>query len=316
VNPAVRVDGLRHEYKNPGGPPRVALQGIDFEVSPGELFGVLGPNGGGKTTLFRILSTALRPTGGGARLFDTDVTSAPDAARQKMGVVFQSPSLDKKLTVMENLRHQGRLYGLHGAELAARSAEMLAHLGLADRAGDIVERLSGGLQRRAEIAKSLLHRPALLLMDEPTTGLDPGARRDVWTYLKSLKKEGVTVLVTTHLMEEAERCDRLIILDRGRIAALGTPAVLKETIRGDVVWVTTVSPDILSAGLKERFDVDAVVQDGAVRFERDRAHELIPQIVVAFPDLVASASVGKPTLEDVFVHHTGHRFWADNGGPA
>jgi ABC-2 type transport system ATP-binding protein len=308
---AVVVDDLKHTYLLSGGASRPALKGIGFTVSAGEIFGVLGPNGGGKTTLFRILSTALRPTSGRATLWGVDVTTAPDAAREKMGVVFQSPSLDKKLSVMENLQHQGRLYGLSGDDLQKRAKDLLGHLGLLDRANDIVETLSGGLQRRAEIAKSLLHRPALLLLDEPTTGLDPGARRDVWTYLGVLKREGVTVLVTTHLMEEAERCERLIILDRGQIAAAGTPAGLREEIQGDVVVVTSPRPDDLAAALRQKFDWTSTVQDGVVRLERPRGHDLIPQIVGTFPELVTSASVGKPTLEDVFVRHTGHRFWGD-----
>ncbi len=307
---AVLLEGLRHEYRRAGSPPRLALNGVSWEVPEGELFGVLGPNGGGKTTLFRILSTALRPTAGRAALFGIDVAAAPAAAREKIGVVFQSPSLDKKLSVHENMIHQGRLYGLRGQDLRRRASDLLGRLGLADRAGDIVETLSGGLQRRAEIAKGLLHRPALLLMDEPTTGLDPGARRDVWTYLALLKKEGVTVLVTTHLMEEAERCGRLVILDQGNVAALGTPASLKKEIQGDVLTVQTPAPEKLAAGLREKFDLRASVLEGAVRLERPNAHEWISKIMAAFPELVVSASVGKPTLEDVFILHTGHRFWA------
>lgn len=312
---AVTVEGLRHTYALKGGEGREALKGLSFSVNAGEVFGVLGPNGGGKTTLFRILSTALRPSGGRALFNGTDVVSSPDTARQHLGVVFQSPSLDKKLSVLENLRHQGHLYGLRGDFLRERIREGLDRLGLSDRGNDVVETLSGGLQRRAEIAKSLLHRPALLLLDEPTTGLDPGARRDVWTYLGLLKREGVTVLVTTHLMEEAERCDRLIVLDQGRIAALGTPASLREEIQGDVVVVTSPAPDRLAAGLKERFGWDAVVQEGGVRLERAQGHELIPKIVGTFPEWVTTASVGKPTLEDVFVRHTGHRFWGDAPEP-
>lgn len=307
---AVSVRGLRHDYATRRGP-RPALRGVDFDVAVGELFGVLGPNGGGKTTLFRILSTALRATGGEARLGGIDVAGAPSEARQRLGVVFQSPSLDKKLSVAENLRHQGRLYGLSGKALADRAAELLERLGVADRAGDAVETLSGGLQRRVEIAKSLLHRPSLLLLDEPTTGLDPGARRDVWTYLTRLKKEGVTVLVTTHLMEEADRCDRLAVLDKGRIAALGTPAALKDEIEGDVVRVTTDNPAGLAEEIRSRFGWTAVPEEGHVRLERSRGHEAIAQILGAFPDRATAASVSRPSLEDVFVRYTGHRFWAD-----
>lgn len=312
---AVRVDNLRHVYPARGkSPAREALAGVTFDVRPGELFGVLGPNGGGKTTLFRILSTALAPTGGRAEVLGRDVVGAPDAARAALGVVFQNPSLDKKLTVLENLIHQGRLYGLSGAPLRARALEFLDRVGLADRAGDVVEHLSGGLQRRAEIAKSLLHKPGLLLMDEPTTGLDPGARRDVWTYLAALSRDGVTVLVTTHLMEEAERCARLALLDRGRLAALGTPDELKKTVGGEVITVTGPDPAGLAAGLTSAFGLAARVFDNVVRVERADGHRFVPQLVEKFPGLVETVQVGRPTLEDVFVKHTGHRFWAEKNG--
>ena len=208
--PAVSVEGLTHRYGD-----REALRGVSFAVPPGEIFGLLGPNGGGKTTLFRILSTALVPTSGQARIFGQDVIAQPALVRQQIGIVFQSPSLDKKLTAAENLRHHGHLYGLRGRVLRARTDEMLARVGLSDRAGDRVERLSGGLQRRVELAKGLLPQPRMLLMDEPSTGLDPGARRDLWDYLTQLRdRDGLTILLTTHLMDEADRCDRVAILDR------------------------------------------------------------------------------------------------------
>lgn len=310
---AVQIENLRHDYppRKRGGAPSPALRGVSFTVAPGELFGVLGPNGGGKTTLFKILSTALRPMGGQAILLNHDLAVSPDLVREKIGVVFQSPSLDKKLSVLENLLHQGRLYGLHGLPLLHRAKDLLGRVGVADRASDGVETLSGGLQRRVEIAKGLLHSPALLLLDEPTTGLDPGARKDVWTYLAHLTKGGVTVLVTTHLMEEAERCDRLALLDKGLLAALGTPARLKQEIRGDVVTVTTSDPQRLIAGIHSTFGLVATEMDGAVRIEREDGHRFIPQLVEAFPGFIETVQVGKPTLEDVFVLHTGHRFWAD-----
>ena len=313
MSSAVQIENLRHDYppRKRRGPPCPALRGVTFSVEPGELFGVLGPNGGGKTTLFKILSTALRPTGGQAAILAHDVGLSPDLVRKKIGVVFQSPSLDKKLTVLENLIHQGRLYGLRGADLKQRALDLLGRLGVADRASDTVETLSGGLQRRVEIAKGLLHSPALLLLDEPTTGLDPGARKDVWTYLSTLTQQGVTVLVTTHLMEEAERCTRLALLDKGLLAALGTPSRLKEDIRGDVVTVTTPDPARLIAGIKATFGLVAAEMDGAVRIERLEGHRFVPQLVEAFPGLIETVQVGKPTLEDVFVLHTGHRFWAD-----
>ncbi|MBL8023404.1 MAG: ATP-binding cassette domain-containing protein [Elusimicrobia bacterium] len=310
---AVEIDGLRHDYppRQRGADPSPALRGITFSVQPGELFGVLGPNGGGKTTLFKILSTALRPTGGRAVLLGHEVAVSPEKVRETIGVVFQSPSLDKKLSVLENLIHQGHLYGLEGETLRRRATDLLARLGVADRSSDGVETLSGGLQRRVEIAKGLLHEPSVLLLDEPTTGLDPGARKDVWTYLSSLTKQGVTVLVTTHLMEEAERCSRLALLDKGLLAALGTPARLKDDIRGDVVTVITTDSDRLIEGVRAQFGVEAKEVDGFVRMDRPDGHRFVPQLVEAFPGLIVSVQVGKPTLEDVFVLHTGHRFWAE-----
>src|ERR1051325_10877056 len=237
TTPAVEVEALSFGYavarKNGN---RLALDGVTFQGQRGQIFGLLGPNGGGKTTLFRILSTSLVATGGTARIFGHDVAKEPRAVREKIGVVFQAPSLDKKLTVRENLRHQGRLYGLHGPDLAQRGQEMLNRVGLSDRAEDLVESLSGGMQRRVEVAKGFLHRPDLLLLDEPSTGLDPGARRDLWDYLRTLReKEGVTILVTTHLMEEAERSTRLGILNEGNLVSLDPPDALKAKIGGDEI---------------------------------------------------------------------------------
>ncbi|MFQ5663578.1 MAG: ABC transporter ATP-binding protein, partial [Terriglobia bacterium] len=226
--PAIEVDQLTHAYGA-----RTALQEVTCTVPPGEIFGLLGPNGSGKTTLFRILATLLSPTGGRARIFGDDVTQHPLAVRRRIGVVFQSPSLDGKLTAAENLRHQGHLYGLHGKELRHQVDEMLARINLADRRDERVEKLSGGLRRRLEIAKGLLHRPQLMLLDEPSAGLDAGARRDLRVYLRQLRDlHGVTVFLTTHLMDEAESSDRLGILDPGRLVGLGSPEALKKKIGG------------------------------------------------------------------------------------
>ncbi|MBV8207837.1 MAG: ATP-binding cassette domain-containing protein, partial [Acidobacteria bacterium] len=218
----IEVSDLVHRYGD-----RQALAGISFTVAPAEIFGLLGPNGSGKTTLFRILSTLMLPSAGRALVMGYDVAQEPRAVRMRIGVVFQAQSIDVKLTAEENLRHQGHLYSLSGRELTERIREMLQRVGLADRAGDRAETFSGGMQRRLELARGLLHRPSVLLLDEPTTGLDPGARRDLWQYLESLRDEsGISVLVTTHLMEEAEHCNRLAIMNEGRIVALGTPAAL------------------------------------------------------------------------------------------
>jgi ABC-2 type transport system ATP-binding protein len=211
--------------------------------------------------------------------------------------------------------HQGHLYGLSGALLRQRSAEVLRRVGLSDRAKDYVETLSGGMQRRVELAKGLIHSPAVLLLDEPSTGLDPGARRDMWQYLKMLRdEEGVSILVTTHLMEEADHCDRLAILNEGNLVALGSPAVLKSAIGGDVVLFETASPEAarsLAARMAARFSLEPSVMENTVRLERPEGHRLVTAVVEAFPGEVDGISVARPSLEDVFIQRTGHRFWAD-----
>ncbi|MFQ5777529.1 MAG: ATP-binding cassette domain-containing protein [Terriglobia bacterium] len=306
--PAIEVEGLTHSYNQ-----HPALQDVSFAVQPGETFGVLGPNGGGKTTLFRILTTLLPPGSGRARILGEDVTKNPRAVRQAIGVVFQSASLDGKLTVHENLRHQGHLYGLSGKTLGQRIALMLERLGLTDRRDDPVEKLSGGLRRRAEIAKGLLHRPQLLLLDEPSTGLDVGARRDLRRYLRQLSQaEGVTVLLTTHLMEEADDCDRLAILDRGALVALGSPSALKKQIGGDVIVLETAAAAALALLIRQRFGGEPTVVNGTVRLERENGHRFVTELVEAFPGQVDAVTVAKPTLEDVFIRQTGHRFWEEN----
>jgi ABC-2 type transport system ATP-binding protein len=296
-----------HQYES-----RSALDGVSFDVGPAQLFGLLGPNGSGKTTLFRILSTLMLPTSGRAVIMGYDAAKDPNALRRQIGVVFQAQSIDIKLTAAENLWHQGHLYGLHGAALKSRVEEMLARVRLLDRAHEKAETFSGGMQRRLELAKGLLHHPSVLLLDEPTTGLDPGARRDLWQYLQILRdEERVTVLVTTHLMEEAERCDRLAILNQGKLVALGTPAELKREIGGDVILLDTGTPDTLAERISQRFHVDAQVLAGQVRFEQENGHRFITDVVEAFPGEIQAISVSKPTLEDVFIHRTGHRFWTE-----
>src|SRR5919204_3790123 len=258
ASPVIRIERLSHRYDQ-----RQALEELTFDVRPAELFGLLGPNGSGKTTLFRILSTLMLPSEGRAVIMGSDAARNPNRLRREIGVVFQAQSVDVKLTAAENLRHQGHLYGLSGSALRARIEEMLTRVGLADRANDRVETFSGGMQRRVELAKGLLHHPSVLLLDEPTTGLDPGARRDVWQYLRILRdEEHVTVLVTTHLMEEAERCDRLAILNEGRLVALGTPSELKHEIGGDVILLDAHSPDSLAQRIEDRFHVQAQVLGG------------------------------------------------------
>jgi ABC-2 type transport system ATP-binding protein len=304
----ISIQNLVHRYEN-----RTALNGVSFDVRSAELFGLLGPNGSGKTTLFRILSTLMVPTAGHAVIMGFDAAQDPARVRRQIGVVFQAQSFDPKLTAYENLWHQGHLYGLRGAALKTRVHEILSRVGLADRAKERVETFSGGMQRRIELGKGLLHHPAVLLLDEPTTGLDPGARRDLWQYLQILRdEEHVSVLVTTHLMEEAERCDRLAIMNEGNLVALGTPAELKDEIGGDVVMLDAMhNAESLAERVRARFLVEATVLGSQVRIERDSGHRFVTDVVEAFPGEIQAVSVSKPALEDVFIRRTGHKFWSE-----
>lgn len=302
---AIEIENLQHRYGE-----REALAGVSFRVARAEIFALLGPNGSGKTTLFKILSTLLRSQEGTVRVFGADLRVDVAAIRRRLGVVFQRPSIDRKLTVRENLQHHGRLYGLGGTRLRTQIDAMLERVGLSDRAGDLVETLSGGLQRRAELAKGLLHQPELLLLDEPSTGLDPGARREFMRYLQTLRdQDGVTVVLTTHHMEEAERCDRVGIMHGGRVVQVDTPDQLKATVGGDVIVIHPHDAAGLQAKIRTKFACETVSVDGTLRLERPRGHEFLRDLVDAFPEDVRSVSFGKPTLEDAFIHLTGDRFW-------
>lgn len=304
--PVIIVVGLSHSYG-----PRRALERISLEVHPGEIFSCVGPNGGGKTTLFKILSTLIRPTAGSAGVCGHDLATEADGVRRSIGVVFQSPSVDGLLTVEENLQVHAALYGLNRRETAGRVSELLSALDLADRRADRVGVLSGGLRRRVEIAKALLHRPRVLLLDEASTGLDPDARLSLWAALSERRAaDGMTVVMTTHLMEEAARCDRVAILDSGRIIARGTPAELSAEVGGDVIQVEASGLTALSGEIRSKFSIEAPVVDGVIRIERREGHEFIPRLVEAFPGRIDSVSLRKPTLEDVFTRLTGRRYKA------
>jgi len=300
--PALSIAGLKHRYGD-----RDSLQGVSFSVADGDLFALLGPNGGGKTTLFRIISTLLKPTEGSVEVFGVDAVKRPAEARRAMGIVFQSPAVDPWLTVLENLRHHGYLYGLSGNRLGRAMERALERFGLTPRAHERAGTLSGGLRRRLELAKALLPEPRLLILDEPSTGLDPSARRDLIRELIRLRDDaGTTVVLTTHLMDEAAACDRVGILHQGRLVGIGSPAALMETIGGEVITITAAGDaKQLRDAIAQRFDVEPTVIDDRVRLERRRAHEFVPAVVEAFPGEIASISVGRPTLDDVYVHHTG-----------
>lgn len=299
----IAVENVSHCYGS-----RQALLQVSFQVRHGEIFGLLGPNGGGKSTLFRILSTMMIPTEGRAAVGGFDVVREPAKVRRVEGVVFQTQSLDKALTVAENLRSQGHLHGLSGSVLRGRMEKVMERLGILDRRDELVEKLSGGLRRRVEIAKALLHKPQVLIMDEASTGLDPGARRELWRYVEELRdSEGVTILLTTHILDEADRCDRLALLHNGKIVAEGSPAELRSRIGGDVVVLESAEPAALGRKIEARFGLHPSIVDSVLRVEMGNGHRFITEVVEAFPGEIDSVALHKPTLEDVFMHETGAR---------
>jgi ABC-2 type transport system ATP-binding protein len=317
---AIKIEHLSFHYGE-----RCALDDVSWDVTDGELFALLGPNGSGKTTLFRLLSTLIpmqhtkSSPSSSIQVFGTSVESDLSSVRHHMGVVFQSPSVDGKLTVFENLRLQASLYGLTGKSAGERIVEVSEQLGISERQHDIVDKLSGGLRRRLELAKSLLHRPQLLIMDEPTTGLDPAARIDLWNVLRQLQQDnGMTIFMTTHLLEEAERADRVAILNEGQLVALDQPDVLRQQLGGDVVSITCAAPESLSKLLAAEFDVQPRLVDGQLRLEHGSEVASVPassnvalvqRIMDQFGDQIQTITVGRPSLEDVFISKTGHQFF-------
>ena len=303
----IAIDQVSFRYGS-----RTALEQVTFDVPHRAIFALLGPNGSGKTTLFQLVATLLPMQQGVITVGGCDVAADSHTVRQRLGVVFQTPSLDGKLTVAENMTCQATLCGLRGPERSARIAEMLEQVGLADRRGDIVDTLSGGLKRRLDLARGILSRPDVLLLDEPTQALDPAARHDVWHYLRQLRETtGTTILFTTHLLEEADRCDQIAILDQGRLVACASPAELKAQVKGDIVSIRCRGDhDPLQRALREQFDCQPHFVDNELRIECPQGHVLVPRIVELYPDTIDAITVSKPTLADVFVRTTGHQFWS------
>ncbi len=305
---AIQVDKLIKDFDD-----FRAVNEISFEVHESEIFGFLGPNGAGKTTTINILCTLLRPTGGSAQVNGYDVSSRQSEVRSSIGIIFQDPSLDEELTAYENLRFHAMMYDISREDFKRRSEELMEMVDLTDKLRDQVRTYSGGMKRRLEIARGLLHRPRVLFLDEPTLGLDPQTRRHIWQYLRRLREQRqVTMFMTTHYMDEAENCNRIAIIDHGQIVAVDTPANLKERVGGDLITLRTSDNENASERLKEAHGVEARTgPEGQLIVETERGDQFIPKIIETFSDganpiEVKSVSLRQPTLEDVFIKLTGH----------
>ncbi len=308
---SIDVDGLAKQFG-----PLTAVDDISFRVGEGEVFGFLGPNGAGKTTTINMLCTLMRPTAGTAKVAGYDVANERDAVRQSIGLVFQDPSLDDQLTARENLRFHSFLYNLTGSECARRIDEVLRVVGLWDRRDAVVRTFSGGMKRRLEIARGVLHYPRVLFLDEPTLGLDPQTREHVWAYILELQREHeITVFMTTHYMEEAEHCDRIAIIDQGKIAALDTPEALKRTVGADIVTLRVEDSEDASLGIRRRFGLEPLVDDKRIRLEVEAGAELIPELVRELGVNIVSVDLHRPTLDDVFLKLTGRAIREDEADP-
>lgn len=305
---AVVIDDVSFRYGD-----RVALDGISFDVRAGSITGFLGPNGGGKSTLFGLLSSLLPLQSGRVDVLGYDMRRQATECRREIGVTFQAPALDRRLSVRENLVHHGRLYGLSGRDLSVRVSSMLSQFAVEDRSGEMVETLSGGLKRRVELAKCLLCRPRLLMLDEPSNGLDPGARKSLWESLEQVRVEnGTTVLVATHLMEEAERCDCLALLDSGKLVASGSPSELRSGIPGTTISIICDEPEELRRRLVEELGVEVRRRGETLQIQHADGQSLLHRIVDRFSGEFQSVALGRATLEDVFMMRTGHTLAGEN----
>jgi ABC-2 type transport system ATP-binding protein len=299
--PAVLVDGLVKRFGE-----IEAVRGIDFAVPAGETFGFLGPNGAGKSTTINMLCTLVRPSGGSAMVAGHDVVSERDEVRRNIGLVFQDTTLDGYLTAEQNLRLHAELYGVPREAVAGRMQQVMEMVGLWERRGHLVNTFSGGMKRRLEIARGLLHSPRVLFLDEPTVGLDPQTRSLIWNYIRELKsRQDITIFLTTHYMDEAEYCDRIAIMDQGRIIVLDTPEALKASVGKDRVEIQTDDNDAAIAALRERFGIEATVAEGAVTFGVAEGEHFIPRLFAELGQPIRAVSVSRPSLDDVFMSYTG-----------
>jgi ABC-2 type transport system ATP-binding protein len=294
-----------------------AVDDVSFTVQPGELFGFLGPNGAGKTTTISILCTLLKPSGGVARVAGHDVALEQAAVRSSIGLVFQEVTLDDYLTGAENLRFHAVLYGVPPSQVRDRTRPLLEMVGLADRADQQVRFYSGGMKRRLEIARGLLHAPRVLFLDEPTIGLDPQTRKHIWDYVDTLRgRESTTMFLTTHYMDEAERCDRIAIIDHGRIVAIDTPDALKASVGADTVTVSTGDDEAASRALSAGLGLHTDLTDEGVRFRVQDGEAFVPRLFDHLPAGVRSVNVRRPSLDDVFMEYTGRDLRDADAGTA
>jgi len=297
----ISVSGLTKKYGEVQ-----AVRGIDFEVARGETFGFLGPNGAGKTTTIKILCTLANATSGTATVAGHDAATERDAVRRNIGLMFQDTTLDTYLTAEQNLRFHAELYGVPKAAVMPRMRQVMDMVGLWDRKDSLVSTFSGGMQRRLEIARGLLHAPHVLFLDEPTVGLDPQTRSSIWAYINDLKRrEDITIFLTTHYMDEAENCDRIAIIDHGKIVAIDTPEALKASIGEDRVQIHTADDEAAIAALADTFGLEAAMHEGAVTFSVASGEQFVPRLFAEFAVPIQSVSVSRPSLDDVFMSYTG-----------
>lgn len=304
----IRVEKLVRKFKN-----MTAVRGISFNVDRGEVFGFLGPNGAGKSTTIKMLATLLKPTSGRALINGYDVVRQQDRVRRSIGMVFQDPSLDERLTARENLYFHAMLYNVESRLFKRRMPEVLEMVELSGRAGDLVRHFSGGMKRRLEIARGFLHYPKVLFLDEPTVGLDPQTRKKIWEYIHVLReREDITIFMTTHYMEEAENCHRIAIIDHGEIVVEDTPANLKKMVGGDVITISAGNNQSVMDKLAERFGLRAVVSGRGLKVEVEQGEAFIPVLIREMGEDIASVTVQKPTLDDVFLKLTGREIREEN----
>ncbi len=313
IPPAIEVVDLVKSYGELD-----AVRGVSFTVPPGEVFGFLGPNGAGKSTTINVLCTLALPTSGTARVSGFDVVAQRDAVRRHIGLVFQDPTLDNHLTAEQNLRFHAELYDIDPGAIGARIEQMLEMVDLADRRHQPVMTFSGGMRRRLEIARGLMHSPRVLFLDEPTIGLDPQTRSSIWRYIRALQEsEGTTIFMTTHYMDEAEICDRIAIMDRGEIVVVDTPAALKAGVGADRIVLGTTDDEAALDALRDRFGIEAMVSEGEVTFHVESGEAFVPRLFAELDVAITSVAVSRPTLDDVFMRYTGSTIRdAETGGIA